>query len=106
MPEESTTFDLAEATRLSFAAANRRDWDTVMGFFSHDAGQAQDLQDFEGRTAIRGLLEDGVGTYHAVEIETEDILDLGGGVGFVIACMEGQLAESTAHLRVRCGAVY
>ena len=61
---------------------------------------------FKGRTAIRGLLEDWVGRYQVVEIEIADILDLGDGVGFVIARMEGQLAESTAHLRVRFGAAY
>jgi len=107
MSEEPTTSDLVELTRRSFAAANRRDWDAVMGFFDrHAVWEAKELPAFEGREAIRGLLEDWLGAYQDVEIEVEEILGLGKGVGFVIASIEGQLAASTAHMRVRFGAVY
>ena len=61
---------------------------------------------FEGRATIRRLLEDWVGAYDDAEIEVEHALDLGGGVGFVVACLQGRLAESSARLRVRYGAVY
>lgn len=44
--------------------------------------------------------------YQDVEVELDEVLDLGNGVGFVIASIEGQLVASTAHLRVRFGAVY
>jgi ketosteroid isomerase-like protein len=107
MSEESTTPDLVELTRRSFAAANRRDWDAVMGFFArHAVWEAQELPAFEGREAIRGLLEDWLGAYEDAEIDVEEVLDLGKGVGFVIASIEGQLVASTAHMRVRYGAVY
>ncbi len=107
MSEESTTADLAERTRRSFAAAGRRDWDEVMGFFAHDAMWAvPELQAFEGRDAIRSFLEDWVGAYQDVEIQVEELLDLGGGIAFVIATLDGRLAGSTAHMRVRFGATY
>jgi ketosteroid isomerase-like protein len=107
MSQESTTPDLAELTRRSFAAANLRDWDAVMGFFARDAvWEAQELPAFEGREAIRGLLEDWLGAFQDAEIELEEVLDLGSGVGFVIVAIEGQLVASTAHMRVRFGAVY
>jgi len=50
MSQKSTTPDLVELTRRSFAAANRRDWDGVMGFFArHAVWEAQELPAFEGR---------------------------------------------------------
>jgi ketosteroid isomerase-like protein len=107
MPGESTSPDLVELTRRSYAAANRRDWDAVMSFFAIDAvWQAQELPAFEGRQAIRGLLEDWLGAYEDAEIELEEVLDLGKGVCFVIVSIAGRLLASTAHMRVRFGAVY
>jgi ketosteroid isomerase-like protein len=107
MAQEPTTPGLVELTRRSFAAADRRDWDAVMAFFApHAVWKAQELPPFEGPGAIRGLLEDWLGAYQDVEIELEEVLDLGKGVSFVIVSIEGQLVASTAHLRVRFGAVY
>ena len=107
MPEKSTTPDLVELTRRSFAAANRRDWDAWVGFFAVDAAwEAREFQAFEGRKAIRGFIQGVVEAYHDAEVDVEDVLDLGGGIGFVIASLEGQLANSTAHMRTRMGAVY
>jgi ketosteroid isomerase-like protein len=108
MSEESATTGLVELTRRSFAAANRRDWDTLMGFFARDAvWEAQEFQAFEGRTAIRGFVKDLTEAYdRAVEFEVEDVSDLGAGIVFVSASAEGRLADSTAHMRVRMGAVY
>jgi ketosteroid isomerase-like protein len=107
MSEESTTLDLVELTRRSIAAASRRDWDALTGFFARDAvWEAQEFQAFEGRDAIRGFVEYVVRAYHDAEIEIEDVLDVGSGIVFVSASMEGRLTDSTAHMRVRMGAVY
>jgi ketosteroid isomerase-like protein len=107
MSEESTTPDLVELTRRSFAAANRREWDAVMGFFARNAvWQAKELPVFEGREAIRGLFEDWLGAYEDAEIDLEEVLDLGKGIVFVITAIEGQLVASTAHMGVRYGAAY
>ncbi len=107
MTEESRTPDLVELTRRSFAAANRRDWEALMGFFARDAvWEVPELQAFDGRGAIRGFIEDWLGAYQDVAIEAEDVADLGGGIGLVTGSLEGQLAHSTAHMRVRFGAVY
>ena len=54
MSEESTAFDLVELTDRSYAAANRRDWDAVMGFFAGDAvWEVQELPAFEHAVAER-----------------------------------------------------
>jgi ketosteroid isomerase-like protein len=98
---------LAERTRQSFAAAYRRDWHSVMAFFADEAvWDVPGLQAFEGQDAIRGFVEDWVGAYQEADIEVEDVLDLGGGVAFVTATLDGRLAGSTAHHRVRFGAAY
>jgi len=47
-----------------------------------------------------------VGAYQDADIEVEDLLDLGGGIAFVTATLDGRLADSTAHMRVRFGATY
>jgi ketosteroid isomerase-like protein len=47
-----------------------------------------------------------MGAYQDVAIEIDDVLDMGRGVGFVTASLDGRLAASTAHMRVRYGAVY
>jgi ketosteroid isomerase-like protein len=107
MPEESTTPDLVELTRRSLAAASRRDWDAFMGFFADDAvWEAREFQAFEGPKAIGGFVEYVIGTYNDAEIEVGDVLDLGSGVVFVSASVDGRLADSTAHMRTRMGAVY
>jgi ketosteroid isomerase-like protein len=107
MSEESTTPDLVELTRRSLAATNRRDWEGLMGIFARDAvWEAQEFQAFEGRDAIRGFVEAVVGAYHDAEIEIADVLDMGSGIVFVSASMEGRLTDSTAHMRTRMGAVY
>jgi ketosteroid isomerase-like protein len=107
MAEESPSPDLVERTRRSFEAASRSDWDAVMGFFAHDAvWEVPELQAFEGQDAIRGFLEDWVGAYQDANIEVEDLLDLGGGITHVTATLNGRLADSTGHMRVRFGATY
>jgi SnoaL-like domain len=78
-----------------------------MGFFAPNAvWEAQELPAFEGREAIRGLLEDWLGAFQDAQIEVGEVLDLGNDVGFVVASIEGRLAASTAHMRVRFGAAY
>jgi ketosteroid isomerase-like protein len=107
MPAESTTPDLVELVRRSFAAAARRDWDAVIRFFAPDAvWDVRELHTFEGLAAIRGLLEDWIGAYGELDMEVEEVLDLGRGVGFVKVRQVGRIAGSTGQVQVRYAAVY
>ena len=64
MPEESTTRDLVERTRILaalFEAGNREDFDTMMSYFAPDAvWEVVALGTrLEGAAAIRGCLKTG-----------------------------------------------
>jgi uncharacterized protein (TIGR02246 family) len=99
MPEESTTPDLVELVRRTSEAANRRDLDAVIRFFASDAvfaGRAVGPT-FEGRAAIRSLLEDWFGAYEELEFKLEDARALGDGVVFAVVVQEGVPAGSAGH---------
>ena len=102
MPEEATTPDLIELTRLAFEAANRRDLDAVISFYAPDAVFEGRLggDTFEGRVAIRSFLEDWFGAYEELELKLEDARDLGSGVVFAVVFQEGVPAGSAVHGRV------
>ena len=102
MPEEATTPDLLELTRLAFEAANRRDLDAVISFYASDAVFEGRMggDNFEGRVAIRSFLEDWFGAYEELELKLEDVRDLGSGVVFAVVFQEGVLAGSAGPGRV------
>src|SRR5213075_1047790 len=77
MPEESTTSDLVERLRLFFAAASRRDLDTLTTFYASDA--VLDLSDlglatYDGLDAIRAFVEDWFRSYAEYEVSADEIL--------------------------------
>ena len=107
MSQESTTPDLVELGRRFVEAGNRRDIDAVMSHFAPDPvwesmGMATR---FEGVAAIRGFYEDFIGAYEEYRAEPEEILDLGNGVTFSVIVQQGRFVGSTAHVRMRFGAV-
>jgi ketosteroid isomerase-like protein len=91
MPEESTTPDLVELTRLAFEAANRRDIDAVASFFAPDAvyqGRTGEL--YEDRAAIRGSFGDWFGSFAELRFEVEEFVVLDDGVVLVVVNQEGR----------------
>ena len=92
MSEESTTPDLAELTRLAFEAVNQGDIDAVMSFFAPDAvldGRAGGGL-YEGRVAIRGFLDDWVGSFAELRYEVEEFAVLDDGVVLAVVKQEGR----------------
>ena len=86
MPEESTTPDPVELTRLAFEAVNQRDIDAAMSFFAPDAvldGRAAGGF-YEGRAAIRGFLDDWLGSFAELRYEVEEFVVLDGVVLAVV----------------------
>ena len=103
VPEESTTPDLVELVRRLDDAANRLDFDAAMSFCAPDAvveGRASGMT-FEGRAAIRGFWEDWAVAYEESELRSEEILDLGNGVTFVVSRATGRPVGSTGRVENR-----
>ena len=103
MAEESTTPDLVELVRRLDEAANRLDFDAAMSFYAPDAvveGRASGMT-LEGRTAIRGFFEDMTVAYEEFELRSEEMLDLGNGVVFVVSRSSGRPVGGTGRVENR-----
>jgi hypothetical protein len=59
----------------------------------------------EGRTAIRGFWEDVTAAYEEFEWRSEEILDLGNGVGFCVVRASGCPVGSTGRVELRAAIV-
>ena len=108
MSEETTTPDLVELVGRAFEAANRRELDAVAGSFAEDATfDGRGVRDhYEGRAAIRSMLEEWFAAYEELEFGLEEVRDLGNGVVFAVVVQNGRPAGSAGHLRQREGWVF
>jgi uncharacterized protein (TIGR02246 family) len=108
MSEEATTPDVVELMGRALEAANRRDLDAVAGSFAEDATfDGRGVPDhYEGRAAIRSMLEEWFGSYEELEFGLEEVRDLGNGVVFAVVVQNGRPAGSAGHLRQREGWVF
>ena|ERR1700722_4814511 len=108
MSEESTTPDSVELMGRAFEAANRRDLDAVASSFAEDATfDGRGVPDhYEGRAAIRSMLEEWFATYEELEFGLEEARDLGNGVVFAVVVQNGRLGGTAGHVRQREGWVF
>jgi ketosteroid isomerase-like protein len=109
MPEKSTTTDPVELTRQHYEAADHRDFDALMSVYGPDPvwdTSPMGLGIYEGPVAIRGFFEDWIEQYEEWRIEPEEIIDLGGGVAFVVVRQNARLAGSTGYVQLHYAAVY
>ena len=107
MSEESATPDLVELVRKQLEALDRRDLDGVMNSVAEDAvleGRFENL--FEGRAAIRRFLEDWFRVWEELDVELEEVNDLGGGVVFAVVIQDGRPVAGDGRVRQREGWVY
>jgi ketosteroid isomerase-like protein len=93
MPEESTTPDPVELMRQAIAASRRGNWDVAMALFAPDVvwESLDGLGTFEGASAVRGFLEDFRSGYESFDTEPEEILNVAGGIVFVVIRHTGRL---------------
>jgi uncharacterized protein (TIGR02246 family) len=107
MSEEPTTPDLPDVWRRSIEAGKRRDLDAVMSFFAPDAvwEAMTGLGTHKGTAEIRRFFEDWLGAYEELEVEPEEILDLGNGVAFVVVVQRGRPVGSTGRVQLRYATV-
>ena len=107
MSHESTTPDPVELVRRQVEALDRGDFDGVMSSVAEDAvfeGRFGDV--FEGRAAIRGLVEDWFSPWEELDFELEEVSDLGGGVVFAVVIQDGRPVDGDGRFRQREGWVY
>jgi len=108
MSEESTTPDLVELMRGLFAAVSRHDVDAIMACYAPDAVwdmSPTGLGTFEGQAAVRGFLEDWFGSYVEYERESEELLNLGNGVGFARFVQKARPVGSSGRVEERYASV-
>ena len=103
-PEETATRDVTELVRQSTEPVNRRDYDAMMRFWHPDGTwdlSPLGLGVYEGHAAVRRFFEDWIGAYDEVQIEFEEIRDLGNGVAFAVLVQSGRPAGSASSVRLR-----
>jgi ketosteroid isomerase-like protein len=108
MSEESTTPDLVERWRGSFAAFNGGDIDAALRLWGPDPVwdlSPMGLGVYDGLAAIRNFWEDWVGAYDEWEAEAEEMFEVGDGVTLAVVVQEGRPAGSRSEVRLRYAAV-
>jgi ketosteroid isomerase-like protein len=103
MSKESMTPDLVELVRQAIDASHRGDYDAVMRLFAPDVvwESLDGLGMFEGATAVRGFLEDFPSAYESFDSQPEEILDVGGGIIFVVIHHTGRLRGGAGRVQQR-----
>jgi ketosteroid isomerase-like protein len=108
MSEQSTTPDLVELVRGILEAATREDWDAILANYAPDA--VWDMSDgmgiFEGTSAIRGFWQDWWSSYERLEIDVQEILDVGNGVVLAAFHLKGAPRGTTAEVQTRMALIY
>jgi ketosteroid isomerase-like protein len=107
VPGESTTADLEERDQRFGRALSRREVDAVAAMFAPDAVWiTADFEGlFEGREAIRGLIDDFVKSFEDLEHETAEFRYLGGGATFSVIVQRGRPRNSTVFVERRLAAI-
>jgi ketosteroid isomerase-like protein len=85
-----------------------RDFDAAMSVYSPRAiwdMSRLGLGNYEGSEAIRGLFEDWMRAYDELEIEIEEILDIGSGVTIAVVHRGGCPVGSTGYVQLRFASV-
>jgi ketosteroid isomerase-like protein len=107
MSEESTTPDLVELTRQILRAADRGDFDTILGLYVPNAvWEQRGIGTFEGTPAIRGFWEDYYRSYEDLQIKAEELLDLGNGVVLAVNHQRGRAVGSERYVEARYVFIY
>ena len=103
MSEESTTPDPEEAFARLREAVNHRDFEAAAAMFAPDAVWATSGFEgaFEGREAIRGLLESWIAPYEDYELVLEEFRDLGNGVMLADVLWRGRPTGSSVVVEAR-----
>jgi ketosteroid isomerase-like protein len=108
MPEESTTPDLVEVVTGLFEAADREDWDAMIGPYAPDAiwETPDGILEAAGASEVRVLLEGWAAVFEDWTIKVETVVHLGNGVVYSVYHQEGRPVGSTGLVRERGAMIY
>jgi ketosteroid isomerase-like protein len=108
MSEESTTPNLVEVVTGLFEAADRGDWDAMIGPYAPDAIWETDdgIFDVAGASGVRGFLEEWAAVFEDWTVNVETVVHLGNGVVYSVFHQEGRLAGGTGVVRERGAMIY
>jgi ketosteroid isomerase-like protein len=104
MSRENESLDMVDFQRRAFAAGGRSDIDMAMSFYGPDSvwdTTPIGMSVYRGLSEIRRFFEEWTGSFEDFEMEPEELLDLGNGVGFGVARLSGQPLGSTGHVEFR-----
>lgn len=107
MSEESTTRDLVERVREVYGALSSGDFDTLASFCAPDAVYESTAMGatFEGVAAMREFAEDMQAAHEGFDVQIEENLDLGSGIGLAVINQTGRPVGSSYEARMRYAAV-
>lgn len=107
MSEQAATPDLVEFTRQILDAADRADFDEILGFYAPDAvWDTRGAGSFEGVDAIRRLWEDYYGAYEEIRVQAEELIDFGNGVVLAVNNQDARPVGSSATVHTREAFLY
>ena len=106
MREESATTPLVELAQRTVDAANEGDFDALLSLCAPDAvwdPASADLagERFEGGAAIRSHFEEWFRTLEDMELEADEIRDVGNGIVFSRCVQRGRPSGATASVEFR-----
>jgi ketosteroid isomerase-like protein len=108
MTDGSTTPNIDQALRRYREALSRRDFDALVATYTPNAVIDATLLGgiaFEGRDAIRGVLEDWMVPYEEHEQEAQDFRDFGNGVTMSVIVQRGRPTGSSGSVEIRYASV-
>jgi len=100
---ERPAADPVELTRRLFACADGGDIDGIMDAVDLDAvwdASSWGFGVYEGRRLIRRFLEDWIGSFEEFRRDSEEVVDLGGGVVYAVAVTRGR-TRGGPEIRIR-----
>src|SRR2546422_7086370 len=98
--EESTTPDLVERVRDLWAYGAHGDWGSILRLYAPRAVWDMSpvgLGTYEDLAALRGRWQDWIDAYEELEVDVEEVLDLGHGVVLALIAQKGRPLGSSRH---------
>ncbi len=108
MSDRSTTTDLVELSRRAIEAVGRRDLDAGMSMYGPDSVwdvSALGMGVYTGVDTIRREMESWIGAFEDLEVQIEEIRDLGNEKTFSVVSQSGRPVGSSGKVHMRFASI-